>query len=560
MLNFRKKHCFLIVILIGVTFFVYSPSLANQFLWDDEIQIVGNTIIHNLKNLPLLFTGGIVFTPGQSLSGGFYRPILTLSYMLLYAISSEPFIFRLFQVATHVLNTLFIYLILYQLLIKKYQEHIASQTAFFASLIFGVHPAISEGALFIAGLGEPLFTLFCLISFWFFINAYKTSNLIISSLFLLLALLTKETAVVLIAIFIIYLWLFNSLRKSYKCLISPLIVFFTYLILRFIFIKGALSGLKFPAPIAQASLTIRLLNIPYEICHYLMLSIFPYRLSISQHQVVTSILDIRFWGSAIIIISLTIGIFLILRKTKSKLIVFFILWFLLGLLPVLNIFPLSATVAERWLYFPLIGLLGGLSIVLRKTSILKIFLMFYLLVLSGRTVIRSFDWQTGLKLYAHDLKVNQTSFELQNNYGVELIRIGETDRAEEYFKKSIELNPNWWTHYNNLGVVMERKGNLEKAKEYYQKSIETGNYYLAYENLGQIYLKTKDYQTANEFLNKIIPFFPTSVNLHRLYAISLYQSGKPQEALREIRIALSLEPSQQNYQLFQKITNQEKLQ
>lgn len=547
--------------------FVYSISLDNRFLWDDETQIVGNTIIHSLKNLPLLFTGGIVYTPGQSLSGGFYRPILSLSYMLLYAISSGPFIFRLFQVTTHALNTLFIYLILYQLLIKKYKEHIASQTAFFASLIFAVHPAISEGVLFMAGLGEPLFTLFCLISFWFFLKVQRPFDRLTSSLFFLFALLTKETAVVLIEIFIIYLWLFNSLKKSYQSLISPLIVFFTYLILRFIFIKSAFSGLKFPAPIAQIPIATRLLNIPYEIFHYLFLTIFPYRLSISQHQVVNRVTDIRFWGSLIIIIFLTIGGFLFYRKTKSKLFFFFSLWFLLGIMPVLNIFPLSVTVAERWLYFPLIGLLGVLSIVLieptlclkRKTNFLKIIFWLFLLLLSVRTIIRSLDWQTGLKLYAKDLKINQDSFELQNNYGVELVRLGEIDRAGEYFKKSIETAPNWWTNYNNLGVVFERKGNLEKAKEYYQKSIAMGNYYLAYENLAQIYLKTKDYQTANEFLNKIIPFFPASANLHRLYAISLYQNGKIPEALKEAKITLNLQPTEENYLLFQKILNKEKL-
>ncbi len=567
MLFRHVRNKLFVLILILITFFSYSLSLNNQFLWDDETQIVGNNIIHNLKNLPLLFTGGIVYTPATTLSGGFYRPILTLTYMILYTISSGPFIFRLFQITTHITNTLLVYLIFEILFLKHLNRNGAAKSAFAGALIFAVHPAISEAVLFIAGLGEPLFTLFCLISFLCLLKQDTPLNRLLSAVFFLLALLTKETAVILLFIFFIYMLLFTSIKKSYQRLINPATVLLGYVILRLTLIKGGLSGLKFPAPIAQTPFLGRLVNIPYEIGHYLTLIILPYRLSISQHHVVTSITDIRFWGSTAIIIFLTFGIIIFYRQTKNKLFIFFILWFLLGFLPVLNIFPLSSTIAERWLYFPFIGFVGSLLILvthvyqkikLNKHILTAVFIIIIAL-LSLKTISRTLNWRNGLTLYAADLKNNPTSFELLNNYGVELFRIGKTDEAGEYFKKSIAVNGQWWTHYNNLGVVFEREGNFEKAKEYYQKSIDTGNYYLAYENLGQIYVKNKDFQTANEFFAKAIPFFPLSESIHRLYAISLYQSGTPLEAVKEIKTALQLEPSAQNYLLFQKMTNKEKL-
>lgn len=559
----NKRHLLPILIISGIAFLVYSISLPNQFLWDDEVQIVSNKFVHHLDNIPNFFTSGIFYTPGQTLSGGFYRPVLTSTYTFIYVLSKgSPFGFRLFQVLIHTLNSLLVYLIFLQLLKKNYQGQVLFNSSFLAGLTFAIHPAISEAVLFIAGLGEPLFTLFLLTSFLFF-----SKYTLISCLFFFLALLTKETAVVFFPLILIYSACLARKNQGIFPIFGFLAVLFSYVLLRYQVVGGLPQDLSFPSPIAKSPLSTRLVTIPYEIVYYLSIFIFPYSLSIAQHPLVHLITDIRFWGSCLVILLVFSFFYWLGKSSKSFLVLFFTAWFLLGLVPSLNLFPLSATVAERWLYFPSIGLIGitvvaclyfSTKIKINK-KIIVIVLSGYLVLLSFRTILRITNWRNGLTLYKHDLEVNPNSFDLQNNYAVELFRQEKVSQAKKHFEKSIELNPKWWTSYNNLGVVYEREGEFSQAEEYYQKSIKTGNYYLAYENLAKLYLRMGKNSQALKFLEENLKYFPGSATLHKLYAIILYQQARVEEALKEIKIALDFEPSEENYLLFQKISQREKL-
>jgi len=160
------------------------------------------------------------------------------------------------------------------------------------------------------------------------------------------------------------------------------------------------------------------------------------------------------------------------------------------------------TVAERWLYFPMIGLLGMIGTILSKLQIINdksqinfksqiksktifILLIIIIIVFSVRSFVRVLDWRNGLSLFGRDIR-QDSSFDLQNNIGVELFRIGQYKEAKKYFEKSVKLAPYWWVNWNNLGAIYEREKNYQKAKEYYQKAIDNGQYYLAYENLSKL--------------------------------------------------------------------------
>src|SRR3989338_4430376 len=110
-----KKHIHLILpaILIIVGLFAYTNSLFNGFVWDDEAQIIHNALIQNLGNIPYIFSGATFTTGGAGLSGWFFRPFLTFTFMLNWLFWGESaFGYHFFQVAFHVLNGILIYKIL----------------------------------------------------------------------------------------------------------------------------------------------------------------------------------------------------------------------------------------------------------------------------------------------------------------------------------------------------------------------------------------------------------------------------------------------------------------
>jgi tetratricopeptide (TPR) repeat protein len=146
------------------------------------------------------------------------------------------------------------------------------------------------------------------------------------------------------------------------------------------------------------------------------------------------------------------------------------------------------------------------------------------IVLAVRTITRNENWKDGLALFSHDDAIvdrmsPQGSFDLENNYGVELFRAGLVEQAGEHFKKSISLQPAWSSSQNNLGAVLERQGDLEGALAQYRKSITAGNYYLAYENEGGILMKLKRYGEAKTFLEDSLAIFPQNERLQFSLAV-----------------------------------------
>lgn len=217
------------------------------------------------------------------------------------------------------------------------------------------------------------------------------------------------------------------------------------------------------------------------------------------------------------------------RRKFFKLWLFFLVWFLAALSFHLQIFPLDLTVSDRWFYLTLAGLSGLLvvSIWPFKISRWMVWISVCLLfILSLRTIIREFDWRDGLTLYSQDIKNSQNSFDLENNLGVELFRVGDFANAKKHFQKSVELSPQWWTNWNNLGAIYEREGNLEKAQEFYRKSIDNGQYYLAYENYAKILYKEGKTEELKNFLeNEALKVLPYNQLLRQLQSL-LYNTVK----------------------------------
>lgn len=129
-------------------------------------------------------------------------------------------------------------------------------------------------------------------------------------------------------------------------------------------------------------------------------------------------------------------------------------------MPYLQIIPLEMTVAERWFYFPMVGLLGtiGVGIVVInskhegiKTSGLLLSVI-TLSILGLRTVIRNTNWKNSYTLFSHDVEVDPNNFYLQNKVGIELYQLGKYEDAGERFQRSISLRPTA-SAFSSLGLV-----------------------------------------------------------------------------------------------------------
>ena len=80
------------LVLIGLLLF--SPHLLNGFTNDDSAQIVTNTAVHSLSNIPYFFSSSTFYNGGSS-TGVFYRPFSSLTFAVIYSLAGPtPFLFH----------------------------------------------------------------------------------------------------------------------------------------------------------------------------------------------------------------------------------------------------------------------------------------------------------------------------------------------------------------------------------------------------------------------------------------------------------------------------------
>jgi tetratricopeptide (TPR) repeat protein len=549
------------IVIIGLV--VFCNGLFNGFVGDDSSQIVDNPIIHSISNLPLLFSGSTFYNgQQQQLTGAYYKPLLPVFYTLVYAIfGANAFIFHLFEILFFIANACLLYLV--------FNHFFKSSLAFLFAIIFLVHPINSEIAFYIADAQEILFFFFGILAFLIILNRQTQKAYITTSLLLLCSLLSKETGILFLCISLLYTFIF---KRKYFLILSwdVLASFGIYLVLRVH--AGALYTNAMSAPIESINFFTRLINVPEIFLFYIKTFLFPITLSSSYQWVYYSIDFIHFFVPLLldlgILSAIIIPMIFIHQKFFNKQLLvylFFTCWFILGMLINMQFIPLDATVADRWFYFPFVGVLGMIGVLLNlvhfnfKNKWLLIIPVLIVILFSLWTFVRSFDWRSNYALDIHDLQVTPQNFELENELSYVYINNGDYEVAKQLAEKSVQYYP-YFTNYLNLGDAYYHMGDYKDAKYSFLKSLQYGKVYLTYENLailGIIY--GNPYNNINYIKNTSLKNFPQDPTLWLSLAVLEYKVGKIHSAKSYIQQAYNLDPSSNLYYFYSKIMNSQPL-
>ena len=160
---------------------------------DDYYLIVDfQPLLHDPAYLLKAFTED-VFHRNQA--GLYYRPLLSLSLMLDANIGgTNPAVFHCTNIVLHLIGTILVMRLLTGFGLPR-------PFAFFSSLLFAVHPALTQTVVWIPGRNESLLAIFVLSTLLALLR-FQANRLLrwlfLSILFFLLALFTKETALMLL--------------------------------------------------------------------------------------------------------------------------------------------------------------------------------------------------------------------------------------------------------------------------------------------------------------------------------------------------------------------------
>jgi hypothetical protein len=379
----------------------------------------------------------------------------------------------------------------------------------------------------------------------FSLLSYKKAGII--SFLLFLSLLSKNTGILFLFIFPLYALLLS--RKNAKRIsITSAIVLVVYLFLNFISDQHVLFA-SLPSLIQRSEFIDRVQTMPLIFTYYL-----------KTFLITPLFLDIAFCGCVILF-----GLFLYRKDHKMFIYYFFFsLWFFLGLGFHLQLFPLDQTVADRWFYFPVVGLLGMLGIVgtvisgaIQKkhalTFCLQIIIWVLVTDLAVLTIIRTTQWHTELQLYSHDIMYSPESALLNNNLGIALEEAGNMRDAKPYLEKAVVLDPNGM-YLSSLGQYYEETKNYSKAKSLYWQDIHLRNDMPKYDSYaGVVRLDLFNINDPHEAKTLAIAAFkkyPAESLLLAYIAMADYQTGDKKNAVAAAQELLQYQPNPDNKELY----------
>ena len=466
----------LALIPVALALIIYSPVLQNGLVWDD----VGifQEQLPRLQNLLQPFFHHEIVMHGSS----YFRPMVFFVYLLNRMVGGySPTTFHATVLLLHGFNTFLVFLLTQQFLRERPEKNLA---AFLASLLFSIHPIHLEVVSWISGTPDVLMTTFCLSSFVCFLQYQQDPSkrrwLLGFSLTFFLGLLTKETAIVLIFLYLLYPFIFFHEKK---CPRKIFFFAFGFVFLAYFFLRWVNAG---TVNIPSSDWSLETLKKLISALGYYLLKIFipmrpdPY---IPSFNLTRGFL----LSSCLFLVGLSL---LGLKKFRpSPTFVFHILFFLLTLAPGLGsvFLTTSATpLAERYLYLPSYGfvfIVGSFlgRFFLQKTSSVswKISMSLSLFVL-----LIFFGWlsRKGLKIWKDDTSYwSYVSSHHANESRPlsELVRVyalkGDCLSAKNYFDQTINIkepSPLFAASpYLYLGFCLNQTGHPNEAKQLYQKSI-----------------------------------------------------------------------------------------
>lgn len=534
-MEFLKKYgAFLLVFFVA--FAQYSNTFNHDYAWDDSIVLTENTRVQKgLSNVPELFEN-IKTVKTEHRYG--YRPITLLS------LAAEVEFFGMSPKAGHVGNTLYygvlcvlILLFLYRLFPERKMEMLL------ITLLFTVHPLHTEVVANIKSRDEILAMLFGLIGimqFRRFLHSYRIIPIILGLFAMVLAFLSKESALTFGGLVILVVIFSDSTigKKQWIAVGTGFsVVAIMFLIRMFVRSEGFYqdSGVELaekgvfhyegflgnPLLLVTDKLTI-FANSLYLIPLYLKQFILPIDLlhdyGYRQLEVV-SWSDPIVWFSTALFLGMIMLIIFEFRKRSS--IAFGLLWFLISLSIYLHFIQVGTDIyAERFMFAPSLGLcialVGGVFRIKRLTpAYRKGILIGLCLLFSMLSWKRNVAWTNNESLLTTDLPKLENCVRANYNYAIHLhgryysLPEHQKQKAQKeiltYYEQAMSITDRMFNVYMELGSAYMEFGYHDKARKVFEEAcVKYDHVAVPFEKMGKFYRTFEQYEKAIPYYEKAI--------------------------------------------------------
>jgi protein O-mannosyl-transferase len=535
-----------IIFCLGIL--VYSNTFLCSFHFDDLPSIVGNLSIRNIHHLQAIWN----FLPR--------RFILYLSIALNYHFNGlNVFGYHLFNLAVHLVSAVLVWwltILTFSTPAMKGQR-IASHAgiiALFAGLVFVAHPIQTQAVTYIVQRAASMAAMFYLASLCLYVKSRchceRSEAIFYTGSFItaILAMFTKETAITLPLMILLYEYCFLEInwRRAAPFLLTIFIIPITMLLtetgaarLHQLQSEPGISSIHYLLTQFRVMLTyVRLVFLPI---HQNVDYDYPVFKSIFELPVLTGLIFLM-------------AIFYCAKRlfSKYRLVSFSIFWFFLTLLPESSLLPIKDVIYEHRLYLPMVGfsifLVSSMYYVFveyrhsesegRRISRYLIALTMIIACYSVLTYERNKVWKDEFTLWDDTIQKSPHKPRAYINRALARYDQGDLAQAMSDYNKAIETDPNYPDAYYNRGLEYYRQGELPQAFSDFNKVIEIDPGFAdAYNNRGLVYFYQGSFSKAISDYSKAIAINPDYAGAYNNRAIVYYRLRQYDKAWGDVRKA-----------------------
>ena len=434
-------------------------------------------------------------------------------------------------------------------------------TAFFATLLWAIHPIQSGAVVYISGRADPLAAAFGFAGLYCGLRSLRESKgkawllIFAATVAFLLSALSKEMGLIFPLLWIIVLALQRNWLATRVAAAVAIFASVVYLSLRF-------PAEHIPPPPARTSvpLLVRPLLVARAAAEYAGLLILPLNLHMDR--------DVETYPSGFAETSVThaswrelqtlLGILLIagavcwiVRARQQPAVFVCFLLAAICYLPVSGIFLLNATVAEHWMYLPsaflFLGAFVSIHAVIENWHRLGLTILsmvtvttaaLWITFLGGRTFIRTFDWKDQQTFLATAIAHGGDSSRMLTNLGTLELAEGKIDAAKSHLESALQKDRNQPFALLNRAAVAIKQNDFKLAHEMLKRALESPFTAAKAHELLAV-LENKETGNVNVLRMRLASRTgPPDWAIEKRYINVLNQSGYTDRAITELKTCL----------------------
>jgi tetratricopeptide (TPR) repeat protein len=442
-------------------FILYAQILTFNLVYCDDINIIQTDYnrISSISNISKEFLSGYINTD-------YYRPIINISFLINRVIGGQnTFVYHLSNILFHIIACSLVFYILINLGYKR-------STSLAAALIFAASPIFVNAIAWIPGRNDVIMSIFAFAAFLNIIKFKKTGlnkYVIYNILFYLLAVLSKETALLLPVIFFTYI-IFDEQKYKVSIITKSTAGWTIVLLIWFILRSSADLG----SNINRFGFDVILMNLSV-IPEFIIKFFIPFKLSVLP----TYSLLLTLLGLIIIIVMFAYAYF---SKQLNKKVIFGFLWFLLLLFPTVFVTVSNSNDWNQYLecrsYLPIFGIILLLiNLIPERFTDFELKLNNYILfgliaVLSIITIVESRNYQNEMTFYESAVSDSPKQALFNEILGNIYFDRKLFESAEKTYIRMAQDNPKYTKYQMKLGEFYYNR-------QYYKEAIAPLNKALA---------------------------------------------------------------------------------